>query len=147
MAALSYVPFAGAYTVSKHAVLGFTEQLALDLRALDVPIGVTALCPSGTRGNMQANSAVLRPSSLPPSVETNTKREYLKAVTSTVNHALTDPDDVGRLVIDAVRDDTLYVLTHESAPERIQVRFDCILSGAQPPVTTAPPRLGRSGSR
>ena len=45
VAGLLPVPFMGPYTVSKHAVVGFSEALFHELAMLGTDVGVSVLCP------------------------------------------------------------------------------------------------------
>ena len=46
----------GAYAASKHALLAFTETLALELEAEGAKVGVTALCPGPVRTNIGSSA-------------------------------------------------------------------------------------------
>jgi short-subunit dehydrogenase len=43
----AYIPLQASYTASKHAVMGFTDALRLELRAERSPVSVTLIKPSG----------------------------------------------------------------------------------------------------
>lgn len=88
---------AGAYITSKYAVVGLTEALRDELEPDG--IGVTALCPAGIRSRI-FDAARNRPEALggaaPASVDQWEGME---------------PTEIGRMVLDAVREDQLYVFT------------------------------------
>ena len=56
VAAFSVTPLHGAYCATKHAVIAFTETLALELEQSGSNVGVTALCPGPVSTNLGASS-------------------------------------------------------------------------------------------
>jgi NAD(P)-dependent dehydrogenase (short-subunit alcohol dehydrogenase family) len=107
------LPYAGiaAYTASKYAVVGFSESLLLDLRAAGAPIGVSVLCPGPTDTEFRAHSRALHPEGLAADVE----GEY-DSVTRI------PAADAAALVVDAIRSDRFWVLTHPAYADAIERR-------------------------
>lgn len=85
------------YVATKHAVVGITEALALYLAPKG--IGVTCLCPSGVITNIMDDLTVHGQTSLQPRAP---------------RHSLSEPNDVGEAVADAVTSGRFLVTT---APE------------------------------
>jgi NAD(P)-dependent dehydrogenase (short-subunit alcohol dehydrogenase family) len=100
------------YAAGKHAVVGLSESLALDLRAAGAPIGVSVLCPGPTRTNFRASSRALEPGAPKdpvPDVEADVEWQT--------------PEDVAGKVVDAIRSDRFWILTHPAYNEAIARRF------------------------
>jgi NAD(P)-dependent dehydrogenase (short-subunit alcohol dehydrogenase family) len=94
-------PRTAMYTASKYAVVGLSETLAHDLAAEGSPIGVSVLCPGGTVSMLRENSAALRPGGEDGRpVPLVTHRDRIPAV------------DVAAAVVDAIREDRFWILTH-----------------------------------
>ena len=101
MASVVPVPGISPYNVSKHGVLALSETLHAELTQMGASIGVSVVMPGrvATRigqGQSSAESAPTEPGVTEPGV--------------------IEPAEVGRQVVEAVRQGRLYVFTH---PERI----------------------------
>jgi NAD(P)-dependent dehydrogenase (short-subunit alcohol dehydrogenase family) len=99
MAAVVPVPGIGPYNVSKHGVLALSEVLDAELVAAGAPIGVTVVMPGRVRSRLG------RPAGAPDADDD-----------LPLQPGEIDPHDVGRQVVDAVREGRLHLFTH---PERI----------------------------
>lgn len=109
-------PPEGLYCTTKFAVVGLSE--ALRVEAAQSGVGVSVLCPGLVKTDLIRKSEALRPhdaSPAPADVQAPKVEEGI------------DPDDVGRRVLDAVREDELYVITHDDYRAVIKMRFDGIL--------------------
>jgi len=99
MAAVVPVPGVGPYNVAKHGVLALSETLSMELSAAGAPIGVTVVMPGrvpSRLGRSPESPDEPAPASLQP--------DELAV------------DEVGRMVVDAVVGNQLFLFTH---PERI----------------------------
>jgi len=104
----------GVYNTSKYAVVGLSETLAKDLRQHG--LGVSVLCPMGVATQIRA-SARNRPARLAnaaPSAE-----EPVELMGRTL-----DPAAVAEMVVDAIRANRLYVITHEEGLEALRRRHE-----------------------
>jgi NAD(P)-dependent dehydrogenase (short-subunit alcohol dehydrogenase family) len=103
----------GVYNTSKYAVVGLSETLAKDLRPHG--IGVSVLCPMGVATRIRASDRN-RPAALrndgPP------RDEAMDLIGRTL-----DPQAVAAMAIAAIRDNQLYVITHEEGLEPLRRRF------------------------
>lgn len=116
--------FAGIYVAAKMAVVGFMEVLRDEL-ARD-GIGVSVLCPHLVRTHIYEH-ADLRPeryaspseSHLPPGFS-----DKLRAA----NDCGMDPAEVASHVIDAIRANHLYVITHPELRQPIEQRYRAMLA-------------------
>jgi NAD(P)-dependent dehydrogenase (short-subunit alcohol dehydrogenase family) len=118
----------GPYNVTKHGVVTLSETLYRDLRALGSSVGVSVLCPGFVRtgiGTSDRNRPSWAPSPNPAAAATG------DAAASLVAGGM-DPTIVGDRVIEAVLDDTFYILTHEESVPGVKLRLDDIIHGRAP---------------
>jgi NAD(P)-dependent dehydrogenase (short-subunit alcohol dehydrogenase family) len=93
------------YTVSKHAVVAYTEQLAAELA--DSAIHVSVLCPGKVRTRI-AESERSRSADFGPPVSAPSARQALAAALADG----LDPRTVGDITRDGVQRGLLYIMTH-----------------------------------
>jgi NAD(P)-dependent dehydrogenase (short-subunit alcohol dehydrogenase family) len=116
--------FAGIYVAAKMGVVGFMEVLRDELASDG--IGVSVLCPHLVRTHIYEH-ADLRPeryanaiqAPLPPGFS-----EQLRAA----NDCGMDPAEVASHVIDAIRANRLYVITHPELRQPIEQRYRAMLA-------------------
>lgn len=107
------LPYAGigAYTASKYAVVGLSESLLLDLRAVEAPIGVSVLCPGPTETDFRTHSRALDPAGRSPQVA------------GTYDGVARIPaSEAATFVVEAIRTGQFWVLTHPAYREAIERR-------------------------
>ena len=120
----------GPYNASKHAVTSISETLYRDLRSTGSRIGVSVLCPAFVQTGI-AKSERNRPAWAPePESDPLTEqgREFLRQVVA----AGIAPAVVADAVLDAVQNDTFYILTHEESYPSVKARMTDILEGRSP---------------
>lgn len=135
VAGLVGMPGMGAYSATKHAVIGLSQVLDLDLRLAGSNVGVTVLCPGATRTRMNesgrnwpARLGPVPPTGLLPGHPTVTD-EFLE---NFPNIAI-EPSDVAGQVSDAVRERRFWLLTERDDPtEWLESHYRGILSGKLP---------------
>ena len=132
VAGLIAAPFLGPYNATKQAVVAISETLFKDLQAVGAPIGVSVLCPGFVQTRI-AESERNRPA-WAPDREVPGADELRGAVQSLVDGGIA-PSMVAERVIDAVRTETFYVLTHPELDDAITTRFDDILLRRPPSAT------------
>jgi NAD(P)-dependent dehydrogenase (short-subunit alcohol dehydrogenase family) len=132
VAGLIAAPFLGPYNATKQAVVAISETLFKDLQAVGAPIGVSVLCPGFVRTRI-AESERNRPAWAPDREAPGTD-ELRGAVQSLVDGGIA-PSTVAERVIDAVRTETFYILTHPELDDAITTRFDDILLRRAPSPT------------
>ena len=109
-------PGSGAYCVAKAGVVQLTELLKNDLAGRGV--GVTVLCPGLVRTNIVDNFLNQRPPEAPASERVRqTHARMARLVTAGL-----DPDIVGRKVLQAVRNDRLYLFTDSAIKRHVEAR-------------------------
>ncbi len=124
IAGLVPAPANGAYTASKYAIVGLSECLRLDLAPHG--IGVSVLCPGPVKTGI-LRSERNRPAELGAS---KLSREDVSAVMSASDAANTtfiEPERAARAVLEAVRRDEPYVITHPGSKGLVEARFRRIL--------------------
>ncbi len=129
VAGLKALPFAGPYTATKHAVVGVSEDLALELMMLGAPVRVSVLCPGFIKTRL-VESERNWPAELGerPKIEESIVGEALKGLVD----GGTSADDLAQRVVAAVREDHFFIL---SDPEHAWVpdpRGPEARTGAQP---------------
>ena len=104
----------GVYNTTKYAVVGLSETLVKDLKPYR--IGVTVLCPMGVqtriRDSERNRPVALRNDGGASGGEVELIGRYLA------------PERVADMVLDAVRRDELYVITHDEGLEPLRRRFE-----------------------
>jgi NAD(P)-dependent dehydrogenase (short-subunit alcohol dehydrogenase family) len=103
MAGLLAVPRLGAYNVAKHGVVALMATLERELRAAHSPVRTSVLCPGPVNTGFVANSG-------------ESRRRFTGAAAAAADSVGAidggaDPDEVGRLVLDAIRDDRFWIFT------------------------------------
>jgi NAD(P)-dependent dehydrogenase (short-subunit alcohol dehydrogenase family) len=102
-------PMVGVYATSKYALTGLGESLRADLAGEGV--GVSILIPGPIRTDIFQHADELRPEGaetggvpiVPPGVDQKETPIYRAAM---------DPDEVGRRVLEGIRRNDLYIMTH-----------------------------------
>jgi NAD(P)-dependent dehydrogenase (short-subunit alcohol dehydrogenase family) len=118
MAGLRPGPNLGAYTVTKYGVVALTETLAIELEQDGSQVGVTVLCPGPVHTNIGTSTR-----NRPPGLEGSLADAELQM---TEGRTWMDPDEVGDITVDAIRNGDLYAITHPAMFPPVQERFDRI---------------------
>jgi len=103
----------GVYNTSKYAVVGLSETLAKDLKPYR--IGVSVLCPMGVDTQIRA-AGRNRPESL------KNAQEIAAEPVELIGRTLA-PETVSEMVMAAIRDDRLYIITHDEGLPPLRRRF------------------------
>jgi NAD(P)-dependent dehydrogenase (short-subunit alcohol dehydrogenase family) len=119
LAGLSAATGLGAYVASKFAVVGLSETLRTELAPAN--IGVSVLCPGAVRTQLWRTSRRIRGL---PDIDTPPP----EALIASGSPDGLDPDAVGRQVLEAVRANEFYVLTHGTTKAVVARRHDEIMT-------------------
>jgi NAD(P)-dependent dehydrogenase (short-subunit alcohol dehydrogenase family) len=122
------------YNVSKHAVVTLTETLYQDLALAKAKLKVSLLLPAWVDTQIW-NSARNRPEELRvPEMEAGdeTRREAMREL---LRKGKVSADDVAGLVLDAIRNEHFYVMTHPRIRSVIETRMQDILQDRNPTFT------------
>jgi NAD(P)-dependent dehydrogenase (short-subunit alcohol dehydrogenase family) len=117
VAGLKALPFMGPYTATKHAVVGLSEALAMELAMTGSPVKVSVLCPGFIKTRL-FESERNRPDHLAegPNLDESAVGEVVKGLID----AGMDPADLGRRVVAGVKADDFFLLSdpeHAWVPE------------------------------
>jgi NAD(P)-dependent dehydrogenase (short-subunit alcohol dehydrogenase family) len=127
----------GIYGVTKHAVIAMTEWLAQNLQMIDARINASVLCPSGVATNITSTwrnrpQELQEDTSTPPSIQAERMQRYRERMTQAVA-AGKQPDEIAGIVMDAIRNNDFYILTHpEQEESRVRARADLIVGRKAP---------------
>ena len=115
------------YGASKFAVVSMSEGLAAQLKPHG--IGVSVLCPSFVRTRI-GESGRNRPGRYgqPKPLDPASPAAVMVAEIARQIEAGLDPDDVAARVLDAIREDELYIFTHSGMRAQVEARFAAILA-------------------
>jgi NAD(P)-dependent dehydrogenase (short-subunit alcohol dehydrogenase family) len=124
----SGIPFIGPYAVSKVGVVSLSETLRDELASDGSAIRVSVLCPGSVATDVTQSERHRSPA-LGSEVRT-TAGEQMREV---IRDSLTGPDGkpasaVAAMVLDAIRRDRFWIVTHASAAPPLEARFAAILS-------------------
>jgi NAD(P)-dependent dehydrogenase (short-subunit alcohol dehydrogenase family) len=118
----------GIYNTTKYAVVGMMEALRGDLANTD--IGVSVLCPGLVDTNIHETETT-RPERYSQSArQLDPAERQARAAWFKQNILLAgmDPLEVGELVLDGIRENHLYILTHPEYEAGLRERFEAILA-------------------
>ena len=110
-------PPEGLYSTTKFAVVGLSEGLLLEVSGLGV--GVSVLCPGLVDTRLIKQSVAVRPRAFDPGVDHGQPAPDTASGIS--------PLAVGEQVIDAVRESTFYIITHDDYRDILEMRHQSIL--------------------
>jgi NAD(P)-dependent dehydrogenase (short-subunit alcohol dehydrogenase family) len=124
--------FMAIYATAKAAVIALTEAMRDDLARDD--IGATVLCPGPVRTRIH-ELAQNRPAAFSASDAFTASAEKLGR--RQPSDLWMDPEEVGRMVLDAIVHDKLYVITHGEWRGAVQARHDAIMAATPHEVNMA----------
>ena len=126
--------FAGAlgpYSVSKHAIVAYTESLYFQLRDSGARVGVSVLCPGAVQTRFN-DSARNRPADVGPSPEPGPNDRAQSERLSQLTPAGREPKEVADIVVDGIRSGRFYILTSTNRNEAVRRRGEEVVAGAPP---------------
>ncbi|MGD9890521.1 MAG: SDR family NAD(P)-dependent oxidoreductase [Dehalococcoidia bacterium] len=139
-------PGGAPYGVSKHGVVRITEGLYYDLQAAGSKLRTSVLCP-GLIATQIVLSARNRPDELQNDAADEARRQA-DAFAEQAHQFFTEngmpPAQVAEMVFDAIREERLYVLTHEPIKDAFQRRAGFIVEAQNPDI---PPVSGLAALR
>src|SRR5206468_8601171 len=108
-----------------------SETLRAELALAGAPIGVSVLCPSATNTNVM-ESERNRPTERGSEARTEEADQFLQAIKAGfTGPSGLEPDAVAAQVLDAVRHDRFWVLTHADLRPALELRFASILDAEE----------------
>lgn len=125
MAGLLAGPMLGAYHVAKHGVVALMDTVRIELKIAKSDVKASVLCPGPVDTDI-TKSDRNRPESLSTHESSDLEERFWNNLTSTIASGM-DPDEVGELVLDAVRNERFWILTHpEEFIPQVERRLDSI---------------------
>jgi NAD(P)-dependent dehydrogenase (short-subunit alcohol dehydrogenase family) len=127
----------GIYGVSKHAVVALSESMFSQLKLREAKVGVSVLCP-GFVSTRIYEADRNRPAELQNENAAPVDPEARRAMSRVVTEG-TPPSEVAEKVFEGIREERLYIITHDNFDEAIRSRFENVL-GRKNPMPRAPVR-------
>jgi NAD(P)-dependent dehydrogenase (short-subunit alcohol dehydrogenase family) len=131
VAGLKALPFMSPYTATKHAVVGVSEALALELAMQGSPVKVSVLCPGFIRTRIHESTRNW-PDSLGerPDIESSAIGDVVRGL---VEGGM-DPAALATRVVDAIRAERFFILSADEHARVPAARGEEARTGAQPAV-------------
>jgi NAD(P)-dependent dehydrogenase (short-subunit alcohol dehydrogenase family) len=124
-AGLNGAPAIGPYVASKHAVVGLSESLFLELQALGSPVGASVLCPEFVKTDLMGKE--------PDTVESPLAQMVNLFLTDGVAGGIPASDVAGQVVA-AIKAQRFWILTHDSTRQVSVERMQRAAAGINPGV-------------
>jgi NAD(P)-dependent dehydrogenase (short-subunit alcohol dehydrogenase family) len=123
------------YGITKHAITRLTEGLHYDLQAAGSKLKAALLVPGATATNiLYADRNRPEPLTVPRDEATRTAlAERRRSRHERIQQIGMKPDDVGTLVVDAIKDGRFYIIADPERTNRfVRLRMEGILNGTGP---------------
>jgi len=113
------------YTATKFAVVAMSEGWAPQLAALG--IGMSVLCPGFVRTRIHESGRARQSRYGQRAEDTRTDEARTEAAKMVLGGI--DPEIVGERVVEAMKNDELYIFTHPEMKAAVEARFDAVRAG------------------
>lgn len=127
----------GVYMTAKHGVVALTEGLQDQLAQVSDQVFCSVLCPAFVQSEVFDNFETLRPEVVPSPRATPEGAQTIEGMKALLGLGLT-AREAGEIVLDAIRAERFYVLTHPEWATMVEARMRAIVDG-EPPARPAPP--------
>src|SRR5437868_8827850 len=131
IAGLTSAPMMGPYNVSKHGVVTLSETLANELALHGSPVKVSVLCPGWVQTRIHEADRN-RPPELQQDNPDNPMAEMGRQMLTSLISSGMPPSEVAGRVLDAIRDERFYIITHPDMLPMVRHRMEDILEGRTP---------------
>ena len=118
--------FMGAYNVAKHGAVALMGTLERDLRGRKSAVRASVLCPGPINTDISRHSVDYRPSRAKPKANSDAEGKAGATIQNILETGM-DPDEVGRLVLDGIRRDTFWILTHPHWGKALTRQLDALI--------------------
>jgi NAD(P)-dependent dehydrogenase (short-subunit alcohol dehydrogenase family) len=132
MAGLTSAPMMGPYNVSKHGVVTLSETLAAELALHGSPVKVSVLCPGWVNTRINEADRNRPPELQPPDGADTSMAEMGRQLLDGLLKSGLQPSEVASRVLDAIREERFYILTHPEMTPMIQQRMEDVVQGRNP---------------
>ena len=119
------------YMTAKHGVVALTEALEQQLAAVGDRVKCSVLCPAWVSSEVFDNFERLKPAGV-GSPESTPAGKAITDLSRKLLAAGLTPRAAGEIVLQAIRDDTFYVLTHPDWAPMVEARMRAIVDGEAP---------------
>lgn len=124
----SGVPFIGPYAVSKVGVVSLSETLRDELQAEGSEVRVSVLCPGSVTTNVMEAER-----NRPAALGSESRTPVAEQVRLMIRDGLSGPDgkspeQIAAIVLEGIRRDRFWILTHASTRAALEARFAAILA-------------------
>jgi len=123
IAGLTAPPFLASYVATKHAVVGLSESLSIELSYLGPQIRVSVVCPGGVKTRIM-KSERNRPAALktepqtPPALLAKMQQEFEKLMAEPM-----PADELAAKVVAGIERDDFYILSHPAHNKDVRTRL------------------------
>ncbi|MCU1457276.1 MAG: hypothetical protein JWL73_1368 [Actinomycetia bacterium] len=131
LAGLLALPFSAPYTATKHAVVGLSETLYHELALTGSGVHVSVLCPGWVKTRIFESTRNYPEGAAPPETEVPVARLVEEWAANAVNEGI-DPAEVARQVVDAIKAERFWILTHPEISSAVMGRFKAATNGDNP---------------
>jgi NAD(P)-dependent dehydrogenase (short-subunit alcohol dehydrogenase family) len=131
MAGLVSGPGMASYNVAKFGVVTLSETLHHELAAIASKVKVSVLCPGWVNTRI-ADAERNRPANLAKAATPTPQQEMVMGMVRQFLESGLSPDRVAELVVEAIRAERLYILTHPEWAPMIRTRMEAIVAQTNP---------------
>ena len=125
MAGLTAGSMMGAYNVAKHGVVALMATLERELRGRGSNVTASVLCPGPINTNISRHSVQFRPGQAKPKTDGKTEGKVARGIQDILENGM-DPDDVGAMVLEAIKSNEFWILTHPHWTKALQKQLDAM---------------------
>ncbi len=125
------------YMTAKHGVVALTEGLQHQLQGVTELVKCSVLCPAFVASEVFDNFETLRPKAVPSPRQTPEGAQAIEGMKGLLASGL-PAREAGEMVLDAIREERFYVLTHPTWVNMVEGRMRAIVDG-EDPARPAPP--------
>jgi len=137
MAGLTNGPYTAVYTMTKHAVVGYSEALYHDLVMTGAKIGVSVLCPELIQTRI-ADARRNRPADLAGAEFQSPERELVEQSLRRLSvEQGVDPLVIAERTLSAIRDNRFYILSDDGWRRSCEVRLEDVRLARNPTFSIA----------
>lgn len=128
---LTTLPYLTPYNAVKHAVVGMTESLNIELRNTNPAIGASVLCPGLVRTALGETSAEVRPEGAEVTVNVVANSKTIDDAAAEFGLVLT-PRDVALEVVQAIESDRVHIMPAGAGAGDVKRRVEAVLNDIPP---------------
>jgi NAD(P)-dependent dehydrogenase (short-subunit alcohol dehydrogenase family) len=132
IAGLTSAPLMGPYNVSKHGVVTLSETLAAELALHGSPVKVSVLCPGWVKTRIHEADRNRPPELQPDQEADHTMAEMGRQILGNLIASGRPPSEVASRVLEAIREERFYILTHPEMTSMVEHRMEDIVEGRNP---------------